>query len=323
MIIERYPLAHTPTPLQTLDRLSSRFGGPQLLVKRDDCTGLAFGGNKTRKLELLVADALDEGAQLLLTTGAAQSNHCRQTAAAAASAGLSCRLVLVGEKPSRKSGNLFLDQLFGAEVVWTDKDRREQRLDDEYQLARSVGNQPYLIPYGGSNALGAAAYYLAFTELADQLEGRMPDWIVFASSSGGTQAGLAAGALLTQARTKILGISVDEPAEVLSPRVASLAEEVCAIFGKTVQIPPSKILVNDQYLGEGYGKMGALEEEAIQLFARTEGLLLDPVYTGRAAGGLVDLIENEFFQEGDRVVFWHTGGTPGLFAERYLRKLAG
>lgn len=320
-MLEKLRLAHLPTPVDDLSRLSERLEGIRLLVKRDDQTGLAFGGNKTRKLELLLADARSSGAELVLTTGAAQSNHCRQTAAAAAAAGMDCLLVLVGEEPRSRSGNLFLDQLLGAEIVWTDLEKRDEHLEEEFFRAEKEGRKPYLIPYGGSNALGAAAYYLAFEELLDQFGEKMPQWIIFASSSGGTQAGLAAGAALLSPQTKILGISVDEPAPILKSRVASLAEEAAGFVGRGHRFQPEDILVRDEFLGKGYGVMGNLEREAICFFARQAGLLLDPVYTGRAAGGLLSLIQSGFFAPNDSVLFWHTGGTPGLFADRYLNHL--
>jgi L-cysteate sulfo-lyase len=186
--IARTPLAQLPTPLQTMPRLSAALGGPQLWVKRDDQTGLALGGNKTRKLETLAAAALEAGADHLLTAGAIQSNHCRQTAAAAAALGLRCTLVLVGEQPDLPSANLLLDGLFGAEIRWTSKGNRDADLKNAFDESLAASNHPYLIPYGGSSAVGAAAYAYALEELLNQ--GDLPDWIVFATSSGGTQAGL-------------------------------------------------------------------------------------------------------------------------------------
>lgn len=311
--LPRVSLAHLPTPVEPLPRLSDQLG-LTLLVKRDDQTGLAFGGNKTRKLELLAAQAQAEGATRLLTTGAVQSNHCRQTAAAAARLGLACTLVLAGP-PETASGNLLLDRLLGAEVVWSTRERREADLQAAFEAAQAAGERPFLIPYGGSNATGAAAYAYALEELLAQ--GVMPDYIVLASSSGGTQAGLVAGARLLGYSGRILGISVDEPARVLRPRVADLAREVCARLGTPQAIPADEVWVEDAYAAPGYGVLTAREVEAIHTFARLEGLLLDPVYTGRAAGGLLDLARQGVFPPGSTVLFWHTGGTPGLFATRY------
>ena len=313
--LPRLRFAHLPTPVEPLPGVSTALKGPTLWVKRDDQTGLAFGGNKTRKLELLVAEARANGARTLITTGAVQSNHCRQTAAAAARFGFDCILVLAGEKPAQVSGNLLLDQLLGAEVVWTPPSNREQALKEAFDAAWEAGRRPYLVPYGGSNATGATAYALALQELMEQ--GQHPDWIVFASSSGGTQAGLVLGARLFGFQGKILGISVDQPAGELQARVAQLATETADFLGEKLRFAPDEVLVNDDYLGQGYGIMGAPERQAVQLFARRDGLLLDPVYTGRAAAGLIDLIHKGFFAVGTSVLFWHTGGTPALFAERY------
>ncbi len=313
--LPRLRFAHLPTPVEPLPGVSTALQGPNLWVKRDDQTGLAFGGNKTRKLELLVAEARANGARTLITTGAVQSNHCRQTAAAAARFGFDCILVLAGEEPARSSGNLLLDQLFGAEVVWCDASGRQQALKDTFEAAWEAGRRPYLVPYGGSSTTGAAAYALALQELLEQEQ--RPDWIVFASSSGGTQAGLVVGARMFGFQGKILGICVDQPARELKNRVAQLATETANFLGEKVRFSADEILVNDDYLGEGYGVMGTPEREAIQLFARKDGLLLDPVYTGRAAAGLIDLARKGYFASGAPVLFWHTGGTPALFADRY------
>ncbi len=313
--IPRLRFAHLPTPVEDLPQLSAELKGPHLLVKRDDQTGLALGGNKTRKLEFLLAEARANGARTLITAGAVQSNHCRQTAAAAAHYGFKCILVLAGEPPSELSGNLLLDRLLGAEIVWAKPGERNQILKDTFQSAWDAGQRPYLIPYGGSNPTGAAAYVFALQELLQQEI--QPDWIVFASSSGGTQAGLALGARLFGFSGKILGISVDETDEVLKERVARLANETADFLDENIHLDPDEILVDDHYLGGGYGVLGDPEREAIGLFARHEGLLLDPVYTGRAAAGMVDLIRCGFFSSDQSVLFWHTGGTPALFARRY------
>lgn len=313
--LPRLYFAHLPTRVEALERLTQSLNGPRLLVKRDDQTGLAFGGNKTRKLELLLADALKNGAHTLVTAGAIQSNHCRQTAAAAARYGFDSILVLTGEPSLIPSGNLLLDQIFGAEIIWTDRSHRDQKLQETFQRARQDGRKPYLVPYGGSSPVGAAGYALAIQELLAQ--NVLADWIIFPSSSGGTQAGMVAGAHLFEYTGKILGISIDEPAAELKSRVAQLASETATLLGEQHRFSDEDILVDDSYLGDGYGIMGALESEAIQTFARKEGLLLDPVYTGRAAGGMLDLIRRGFFPEKDTLLFWHTGGQPALFAEKY------
>jgi D-cysteine desulfhydrase family pyridoxal phosphate-dependent enzyme len=320
--LPRVKFAHLPTPIHPLPRLAAALEGPRLLVKRDDQTGLAFGGNKTRKLELLVAEAQANAARTLVTAGAVQSNHCRQTAAAAARFGLDCILVLSGQEPPVPSGNLLLDRLFGAELVYVQRAERDQHLKETFQNAWDQGRRPYLVPYGGSSPTGAAAYALAIEELMEQcrqedLEGCPPDWIVFPSSSGGTQAGLVLGARLYGYSGKVLGISVDEPAEVLKTRVATLAGATADLLAERLTFSSDDVLVEDSYLGGGYGVLGEPEREAIRLFARNEGLLLDPVYTGRAAAGLIDLIRKGYFSRGETVLFWHTGGTPALFADQY------
>jgi D-cysteine desulfhydrase family pyridoxal phosphate-dependent enzyme len=297
-----------------------------LFVKRDDQTGLAFGGNKTRKLEFLLAEAQAHGAQMLITTGAVQSNHCRQTAAAAARFGFKCILVLSGAPSESPSANLLLDRLLGAEIVWAGKDDRDDALRRTFQEAWDSGQRPYLVPYGGSSPIGAAAYTLALRELLDQcqkepMSGVIPDWIVFASSSGGTQAGLVLGEKLFGYQGKILGISVDERMEVLKPRIAALVGEIADRMGEEASVKPENVMINDDYLGGGYGVVGEIEREAIRLFARREGILLDPVYTGRAAAGMIDLIRKGFFSPTDRILFWHTGGTPGLFVNEYRKLL--
>ncbi len=320
-MLPREAFAHLPTKVEGLHRLTKNLNGPELFIKRDDQTGLAFGGNKTRKLEYLMAQALAEGADLVLTTGADQSNHCRQTAAAAARCGLDCTLVLVEPCPETVTGNLFLDKLLGAELIWTEKEKRDQVLNKAFEEAVGRGKKPYLIPYGGSNAVGAYAYFVAMKELLEQLPEEMPDWIVFGSSSGGTQAGLLAGAQNYQVKTKILGISVDESESVLKDRVFRLASEISNLYGDKKSLNPDQILINDNFLGAGYGILNDQDREAIHLFATTEGILLDPVYTGRAGAGLIHLIRSGFFSKNERVLFWHTGGTPALFADKYIRDI--
>ena len=319
-MIPRNRFAHLPTPIELLPRLSDALGGPHLLVKRDDQTGLAFGGNKTRKLEFLVAEAQAEGADTLITAGALQSNHCRQTSAAAAKFGFDCILVLVGEPPSRVSANLLLDQLFGAKIIWTEKACRDATLKDTFEKVITQGHKPYLVPYGGSNSTGALGYAFAMEEFMRQCV--KADWILFASSSGGTQAGLVLGSRLFNYPGKLLGISVDEPQAVLREHVAKLASETSGRFGSRIAFAPDQVLVNADYAAPGYGILTGAERESIQLFAKYEGLLLDPVYTGRAAAGLIDLIRKGFFKKEETVLFWHTGGQPALFAEKYQSELA-
>jgi D-cysteine desulfhydrase len=305
----RARLAHLPTPLEELPSLSAALGR-RLRIKRDDCTGLGLGGNKVRKLELLAADALALGARTLVTAGALQSNHCRQTAAAAARLGLNCTLLLTGA-PAPRTGNLLLDELLGAELVFAEDEPREPALAALRAQLESEGRAPYLIPYGGSNDLGALAYALALEELLDQ--GPAPELICCASSSGGTQAGLLLGARLLGYRGRILGLSVDPPAPALAELVASLATAAASRLGVDERFRADEVEVEDRFLGGGYGVVGALEREAIRQVAREEGILLDPVYTGRAMGGLLALLEAGELRERD-ILFWHTGGAPALFA---------
>lgn len=323
--IPRLQFAHLPTPIEELPRLSAELKGPRLFVKRDDQTGLALGGNKTRKLEFLLAEAQAHGAKTLISAGAVQSNHCRQTAAAAARYGFKCILVLAGEAGKRASGNVLLDELLGAEIVWTQGRPRDEVLQETFQNAWESGQRPYLIPYGGSSPTGATGYVFAMQELIAQ--NANPDWIVFASSSGGTQAGVTLGARVYGFSGQLLGISIDEQQDVLSLRVAKLASETADLLNIAEADKRSfvahDIQVNADYLGEGYGVMGNREKEAIHLFARFEGLLLDPVYTGRAAAGMIDLIRKGKFSRDETVLFWHTGGAPALFADRYNDLLTG
>ena len=318
-MIERVPLAHLPTPIDALPRLSRSLGGPQLFIKRDDLTGLGLGGNKTRKLEYLAADALAKGAKTLISTGAVQSNHCRQVAAAAAKLGLGCQLVLAGLEPTEAQGNLLLDKLSGAQLFYTSKANRDKELNKQFEHAEQAGLKPYLIPYGGSNSIGALGYLNAMQELSEQ--GLEPDWIVFASSSGGTQAGLMLGGHITGFKGKILGISIEHDRMHFSAQISDLVNQTAESFGYDWSVTPDEVLINDSYCQAGYGVMTPAEIEAVNLFASTGGILLDPVYTGRAAVGLLDLIRKGFFKPKEKVLFWHTGGTPALFAEPYSQGL--
>jgi D-cysteine desulfhydrase family pyridoxal phosphate-dependent enzyme len=314
--IPRLRFAHLPTPIEEMPRLSMALGGPRILVKRDDQTGLAFGGNKTRKLEFLVAEAQEQGAQMLISAGAVQSNHCRQTAAAAARYGFECTLVLTGEMPQQPSANLLLDQLFGARIVSVaDRKDRDSILQETFNKATAEGKRPYLVPYGGSSPTGAMGYAFAMEEFMKQ--DVHADWIVFGTSSGGTHAGLVLGQRLFGFKGKVLGISIDEPVEWLQKNVSALASSASEKFGERIEFAPADVLANADYCRAGYGVLTEAEREAVHLFARTEGLLLDPVYTGRAAAGMIDLVRRGFFKKDETVLFWHTGGQPALFAEKY------
>lgn len=321
MKMPRIRFAHLPTPVEPMPRLSARLGGPQLWVKRDDQTGLAFGGNKTRKLEFLLAQALANGAKTLVTVGGVQSNHCRQTAALAARFNMDCILVLNGTPGQTLSGNLLLDDLFGAEIIWTDREQRERILQETFKNAWAAGRRPYLVPLGASTPLGALGYAAAFEELMDQNVVN-PDWIVVASSSGGTQAGLVLGAVQANWHGKILGISIDQSVADLQRIVSTLASDAASLVGEKRILRPDDVMVNADYLGGGYAVLGDAEVEAIRLFAKLEGLLLDPVYTSRAAAGMIDLIRKGLINPKETVLFWHTGGTPALFADSYRAQLS-
>jgi L-cysteate sulfo-lyase len=317
--LPRFPLAQLPTPIEELKSLSRELGGPELLIKRDDQTGLAFGGNKTRKLEFLVGQALEQGADTLVTAGAAQSNHCRQTAAAAAKAGLRCELLLNGTKPELPNGNVLLDELLGARIHWIQLSERVTKLRELPDQLRKEGRKPYVIPVGGSNGVGATGYVIAMIELVEQLDGidRRVDHVVFASSSGGTQAGIVVGAKVTGFDGKLHGVSVDKDDRRGAPydhELADIANETAKYIGFDGQFTASDFNVDYAYLGGGYGVASDLEREAIRLLGSREGILLDPVYTGRSMGALVDLIRKKAFRPDETVLFWHTGGAPALFA---------
>ncbi|WP_201605330.1 D-cysteine desulfhydrase family protein [Psychrobacter sp. JCM 18903] len=317
--IPRQSLGFFPTPLIALSRLSKALDGPTIFMKRDDNTGLALGGNKTRKLEFIMGDALAQGADCLITAGAAQSNHCRQTAAAAASLGLECHLVLGGEEPEQTSGNLLLDKIFGSHIHWAGANRKGEDIPKIVEQLTKQGKKPYVIPYGGSNELGALAFVEAFKELESQRESMdvLFTHIVFASSSGATQAGLMLGKKILNSPAQIVGINIDKGKTDKVPfdqYTVALASSTASLIGANHQFTESDLTLNSDYVGEGYGVVGTLENEAIAMTAQTEGILLDPVYTGRAMGGLIDMIRSGKIKKTDRVLFWHTGGAPALFA---------
>jgi D-cysteine desulfhydrase family pyridoxal phosphate-dependent enzyme len=324
--LPRISLAHLPTPLDELVHLSKVLGGPRLLMKRDDQTGFAMGGNKVRKLEFLLADALRNRADTVIAAGAAQSNHCRQTAAAAARAGLSCHLVLGGEQPKVPGGNLLLDHLFGASIHWTGMERRGERMNEIADELKQRGARPYMIPYGGSNATGAAGFVAAVEELVLQTGAGTISHIVLASSSGGTHAGVAVGVRATGFTGTVIGIRIDkdETSTVsYEQQLADLSNATALHVGIETGFEKGDFHVNYNYLGKGYGVVGDAEIEALRLLARTEGIVLDPVYTARAMAGLIDLIRNKELTSRDTVLFWHTGGAPALFsyAETVASKL--
>lgn len=324
MQLTRFPRRRytpAPTPLERMDRLGDHLGGPVLWVKRDDQLGLAAGGNKTRKLEFLVADAIEQGADTLITTGAVQSNHCRLTLAAAVKEGLACRLVLEERVPGsydeNASGNNFLYRLLGAEkitVVPAGTDLAAAMQAEADALAQA-GRKGYVIPGGGSNALGALGYVACAQEtLAQAFElGLRIDHLVVASGSGGTHAGVVAGLTGANAGIAVTGISVRAESAAQERKILDLARATVELVGSRHEVTPADVSVNDAYVGPGYSLPTDAMVEAVQLFARLEGILLDPVYTGKTAAGLIDLVRQGAFARDENVVFLHTGGSPALY----------
>jgi D-cysteine desulfhydrase family pyridoxal phosphate-dependent enzyme len=322
MSLERLPrtrLAALPTPLEEAPRLTEALGGARILVKRDDLTGLAFGGNKTRKLEYLIADAVAQGADVVLTVGAAQSNHCRQTAAAARRAGLRCILVLSRSEHNELQGNLLLDALLDADVRmvearpgWGASEAMVEVAEEE----KSKGHRPYLIPGGGSNGLGALGYAQCVLELQLQLLelGRSVDYLYVSSGSGGTQGGLLLGARMYSAPYRVVGMSPGGAAERVRESVARTANEGARLLRLGLEFSPADAVVHDEYVGPGYAIPTPASNEAIRLFAQTEGLIIDPVYTSKAAAGMIDHVRRGVVPPDATVIFLHTGGTPALFA---------
>ena len=320
----RIRLAHLATPLEPLPRLSEALGGPSIWVKRDDCTGLGGGGNKTRKLEFLMAAARQQGADTVITPGAVQSNHARQTAAAAAKLGMGCHLLLEdiaahADRDYRGSGNVLLDRIFDAHLhhypSGTDLDLAAESLAAEL---RETGRVPYLIPAGGSSALGALGYVVCALELMEQAKEQQLsiDHLVLATGSAGTQAGLLAGLHLQESDVAVLGICVSRSAEEQEKKVEVLCTETLELLECERGLPREAVRTNGDYIGHGYGLPTRGMIKAVALAASSEGLLLDPVYTGKAMAGLVDLVRQGKFSSDDIVVFLHTGGIPALFAYR-------
>ena len=317
----RAALGHFPTPLEPLERLTAELGGPRIFIKRDDCTGLALGGNKTRKLEYLCAEALAEGADTLITAGGLQSNHVRQTAAAANRLGLACHLVLQRradwrEEAYLRGGNLLLDGLLGATAHFPPPEApRDQEMAGLAEELRGAGARPYVIPGGGSNAVGGLGYAAAAGEILDQAAeaGLEIGHLVVASGSGGTQGGLIAGLAARGAAARVTGIDIDGQDPGLEGKVLAVAEGTAALLGVEQAVLSGALSLAGGY-SEAYGKPTAEMVTALRLLAELEGILLDPVYTGKAMAGLIDLARQGAFNGAGAVVFVHTGGAPGLFA---------
>jgi len=312
-------LGFFPTPIHELKTLSKKLGGPQIFIKRDDLTGLALGGNKIRKLAFILGDALQQGADTIITAGASQSNHCRQTAAAAARLQLDCHLLLGGEAPPQYQGNLLLDKLFGSHIHWSGKHRKGEDIPQLIATLKAQNKQPYCVPYGGSNELGAMGFIQASEELARQTQASAIkiSHLIFASSSGGTHAGLMLGKQLLDAPYQVIGINIDKDESgerSFADTIITLANQTARFINQPEHFSQDDLNLNHNYTGNGYGVIGEREKQAIALLAQTEGILLDPVYTGRAMGGLIDMIQRGELTRKDTVLFWHTGGAPALFA---------
>jgi L-cysteate sulfo-lyase len=316
--VPRLELAITPTPLQETPRLAAAIGLDRLLVKRDDNTGLALGGNKVRKLEYLVAEAAAAGADVLVTLGGPQSNHCRITAAAARAAGMDAYLVFSGHPVNEVQGNLVLDQLFGATWSFAGDQPAAERMSEVAENLRRAGRRPYVIPLGGSNGLGALGYVRCAFELASQLadRGDRPRYMICAAASCGTLSGLTLGLALAESRARAVGVSILRSIPDRVARTSELIAESCDRLG--VEPPDVAPMIWEGYVGAGYGMATALSRRALETAARTEGLVLDPVYTAKAFGGLIGEIEAGRVNHEDLVVFVHTGGTPALFADPTL-----
>ncbi len=329
MLNARFPrvrVANLPTPLEAAPRLSATLGGPQIYLKRDDLTGLAMGGNKTRKLEWLIGEAQAAGADCVITIGAGQSNHCRQTAAAAAKAGLDCYLLLTPPFHGEGQGNLLLDDLLGATIVRVEgreANAVKNATDDLIARLRAEGRRPHLVPVGGSTPIGALGYVLCAIELGDQLarENLQPTRLYCSSGSGGTQSGLVVGAAALGAPYQIIGVSPGGKATGIAAKVADVSNDTAALLGLDNRFAASDVVVDDGYTGPAYGTITPECIEAVRLVARTEGVLLDPVYVGKAMAGLIDHIRRGHIGRDESVVFVHTGGSPALFA--YASELAG
>lgn len=337
--IQKFPkidLIHLPTPFQKLENLSSELDGPEIFVKRDDLTGLAFGGNKSRKLEFIIPDVLEKKADVIITWASLQSNWCLSTTAAARKFGIKPVLVLFKtyDLPEEYDGNLLLDFILEADIRIKEAERgkvvseeyAKQIIDDIIMEVKKEGYSPYVAPIGGSmvggsmdKPLGAISYVNALVEMLEQAEeqGLDVDYIVHATGSGGTQAGLVVGAKSMTDNVKVLGISVSYEKGPFSEDVLTISEDTINALGIDLEINKEDVLVFDEYIKEGYGIVNQEVSDMVRLVAKREGIFLDPVYTGKAMVALVDLIRKGYFKKGDKIVFFHTGGTAALFPNKH------
>ena len=314
-----FSLGFYPTPLEKLVNLSRVFTNTYTIyIKRDDQTGLATGGNKTRKLEYLIQDALDQGCDSIITSGASQSNHCRQAAAAVNKAGLECHLILKGDEPSDINGNLLLDRILGATIHWSGEEPLDKMGLNIAGYLRENGYNPYIIPIGGSNEVGAMGYIKAVGELKEQLleQGIAIDYVFFPSCSGGTHAGLVLGKYIHNLEFKLLGVSVAKdpgPDHRLIDYIREIVENGFIKLNLAGAVPVNDVELVDGYNEAGYGVITSNETKTIKFLAQTEGILLDPVYTARAFYGMIDILEKRKIAPGSKILFWHTGGVAANF----------
>jgi len=313
-------IAFLPTPIHSLNRLSEQYQPNELFIKRDDQTGVASGGNKARKLEYLIKEALVAGCDTVLTAGAQQSNHCRQTAAVAAQMGLDCHLLLGGSAPEEYSGNLLLSKLLGARIHFTGAQRKGEQLQALNEKLQSDGKKCFIIPYGGSNLTGSLGFVNAIRELKEQERsmGIEFDHIVFASSSGGTQAGMILGKALFDLKANLHPISIDKVGingTPLEEIVLNLVNEGAQLLGLKNPFTIEACRLNRTFDGPGYGHLIPEELRSILKLAQEEGILLDPVYSGRAFYGLTQLLKDRYFEKNAKILFWHTGGLPAIFTQ--------
>ncbi len=327
MLLETLPritLGFLPTPLEEVSQLSATLGGPRIFIKRDDLTGLVLGGNKVRKLEFMMADAKQKGADVIITTGSSQSNHACLTAAAARMLGMESILVLDKGVHTETQGNLLLDSLFEAEVrIIDDSSLVPKTMEDIAADLRSKGHNPYLIPRGASCPLGAVGYVTAVAEICEQLDKQdiQAQYLFAAAGSSGTMAGLTVGAKYFQAPFQVIGVSTNRKKEELSVKISDLANETAQLLDMDLTFNPDEMTIYDEYVGKGYGIPTPQAIEAIRLVAHTQGIILDPVYTAKVMSGLIDLIRQGRFTDKDTIIFLHTGGTASVFA--YANELLG
>lgn len=323
--LRRVLLNPAPTPIMAARALSEKLGGPQLWIKRDDLIPFGFGGNKVRGLELILADALEQGADTLVTGAGPLSNHVRATAAAAAYSGMRMVAVYWGKPPERIQGNHYLSALWGAEFRFTenyDRSSVDPELEAEVARRRALGARPYLIPRGGACPLGVIGHALAVQETLLQCNelGVQPRSVVMAVGSGSMSAGWLLGSALFEAPWRIEGITVSQPAKDMRARVLTLAREAAELLGKPIPLASDEIVIHDGFIGEGYGKPTMEGDEALAIAARHEGFLLDPIYTGKTLAGYRALLNEGHYRDQDFVLFLHSGGAPGVFVEREAPK---